>query len=144
VHPAQDFRAILFRRLRVRLECAFGRRDSAPRVFFITQHDAAKHLLGGRVDALHGFSAMGFDERSVNVMFRDGPHPAFSRIVEQLGCIVGSAASASYYMFLVGASTGSEPFGSAILAAHEPAANETAHEQRRHHLQHHSRGSHRC
>lgn len=48
---------------------------------------------------------MGFDERSVNVVFRDDLHRAFPRIVEQPGCIVGGAARASYYMFLVGVFT---------------------------------------
>src|ERR1700746_2118266 len=52
-------------------ERRLGRGDRAPRIFLISQRDAGDHLPVGRFDNVHDLPAMGFNERSINVVCRE-------------------------------------------------------------------------
>jgi hypothetical protein len=66
-------------------QCAVGRYDGTPRIFLISQRDPRDHLPVGRFDDVHDLSAMGFNERSINVVRREclnrvGLHDCFDRV----------------------------------------------------------------
>ena len=64
-------RALFFGRPAKTRECGFGCCDGAPRVFLIAQRDAIHYLTVGRLDNVHDFVAVGFDELSTDVMLCD-------------------------------------------------------------------------
>ncbi len=53
-------------------ECALGRGDGAPRIFLIAQRDAGDHFAVGRLDDVHDFAAVGFNECSIDIVSGDG------------------------------------------------------------------------
>jgi hypothetical protein len=71
VQPAQDFRALFFRRPAERRESAPGSRNRAPCVYLVSQRDAGDYVTVGRLDDVHDFAAVGFNERSVDVVCGD-------------------------------------------------------------------------
>jgi hypothetical protein len=71
VQPVQDLRAFFLRGPAECRECVLGRRDRAPRVFFISERDAGDHLAVGRLDDIHDFAAVGFNKSSVDVVRGD-------------------------------------------------------------------------
>src|SRR5260370_18840781 len=66
-------------------ECALSRGNSSPRIFLVSQHDAADQLPVGRLDDVHDLAAMGFNECSIDVVRRDrfnllALHDCFHRV----------------------------------------------------------------
>ncbi len=76
MQPAQNLRALFLGRPAEIHECALGCRDGAPRILYVGQRDAAYQLARRRTDDVHGLAAVGFDERSIDVVLRDCLHRA--------------------------------------------------------------------
>src|SRR5580693_8956293 len=56
-------------------ECALGRGDGAPGIFLIAQRDAGNHFAVGRLDNVHDFAAVGFNECSIDIVGGDCSNP---------------------------------------------------------------------
>src|SRR5580693_7839175 len=71
----QVARALFLRRPAESHECALGRGDRAPRILLVAQRDAAYQLAARRTDDVHGLAAVGFNERSIDVVGGDCFNP---------------------------------------------------------------------
>ncbi len=56
-------------------ECAFGCSDGAPCIFLVAQRDASDHFAVGRLDNVHDFAAVGFNEYSIDIVGGDCSNP---------------------------------------------------------------------
>src|SRR6266436_7974431 len=71
----QIARAFFLRRPAESHECAFGCSDGAPCIFLVAKRDASDHFAVGRLDNVHDFAAVGFNECSIDIVGGDCSNP---------------------------------------------------------------------
>ena len=77
MQPAQGVGALRFRGPAERNKGAPGRGDRASRILFVAQRDAGDDRRVRRADDLHHFLAVRRDERTINVVGRNGLDSVF-------------------------------------------------------------------
>src|SRR5580704_7396284 len=90
MQPAQNLRALFLGRPAEIRECTLGCCDGTPRILHIGQRDAAYQFAARRTDDVHGLAAVGFDERSIDVVRRDRLDRVFRRYCFHCGVSFGS------------------------------------------------------
>src|SRR6202034_89025 len=70
-HPSESLNALFFGRPPETCERSLGGGNGASRILLVRQCDSGDHLAVGRVDNIHEFATMRFDEGSIDIVRRD-------------------------------------------------------------------------
>src|SRR5260370_13826133 len=74
MQAAQNLRALFLGGPAETGECGLGCGNGAPRIFLVGKRDAADYLTVGRLDYVHDFAAVRFNECPIDVVCGDCSH----------------------------------------------------------------------